>query len=68
MIGIEYASIFSALGVTVTVVEKRERPLEYLDRAISDELVHQMRNRKVTFRLGEAVESIEDSAGPPEVL
>jgi len=65
VIGIEYASIFSALGVTVTLVEKRERPLEYLDREICDELVHQMRNRKVTFRLGEAVERIEDSVGPP---
>jgi NAD(P) transhydrogenase len=64
-IGIEYASIFSALGVAVTVVEKRERPLEHLDREISDELVHQMRNRKVIFRLGEAVEGIEVSPGPP---
>ncbi|MCH8310927.1 MAG: Si-specific NAD(P)(+) transhydrogenase [Chloroflexi bacterium] len=65
VIGIEYASIFSALGVIVTLVERRERPLEYLDREIIDELIHQMRNRKVTFRLGESVERLEDSPGPP---
>ena len=57
VIGIEYASIFAALGVAVTLVERRERPLEFLDREIVDELIHQMRNRNVTFRLGEAVES-----------
>lgn len=65
VIGIEYASIFAALGVTVTLVEQRERPLEYLDREITDELIHQMRNRKVTFRLGETVDRLEDSPGPP---
>ena len=55
VVGIEYASIFSALGIAVTVVEQRERPLEFLDGEILDELIHQMRNRNVTFRLGEAV-------------
>ena len=57
VIGIEYASMFAALGVEVTLVEQRERPLEFLDREIVDELMHQMRDRNVTFRLGEAVES-----------
>ncbi len=65
VIGIEYASMFAALRVEVTLVEKRERPLEFLDSEIVDELIHQMRNRDVTFRLGEAVESLEISEGPP---
>jgi len=65
VIGIEYTSIFAALGVAVTLVERRERPLEFLDREIVDELFHQMRARNVTFRFGEAVESIEVAAGPP---
>ena len=65
VIGVEYASIFSTLGIAVTVVEKRERPLEFLDREIFDELVHQMRNRGVTFRMGEAVDRVEVSEGPP---
>ncbi|MGH7392136.1 MAG: Si-specific NAD(P)(+) transhydrogenase [Candidatus Rokuibacteriota bacterium] len=65
VIGIEYASIFAALGVEVTVVDRRERVLEFLDREIVDELVHQMRSRDVIFRLGEAVERLDATAGPP---
>lgn len=59
VIGIEYASMFAALGVQVTVIDKRPRPLEFLDFEISDELVHQMRKCDVTFRCGDGVERIE---------
>ncbi len=59
VIGIEYASMFAALGIDVTVIDKRERPLEFLDRELIDELLHQMRNAGVTLRLGEAVERLE---------
>lgn len=55
VIGVEYASMFAALGVSVTLVDRRTRLLEFLDAEISDELVHQMRNAGVTFRFGEAV-------------
>jgi NAD(P) transhydrogenase len=65
VIGIEYASMFSALGVPVTLIEKRARPLEFLDQEIVEELIHQMRHRNVTFRLGETVKSIEVADGPP---
>ena len=65
VVGIEYASIFSTLGVEVTVVERRDRPLDFVDREIVDELIHQMRKRSVTFRFGETVERFEVSAGPP---
>jgi len=65
IIGIEYASIFAALGVAVTLIEKRDHPLEFLDREIVDELIHQMRNRNVTFRFGETVESLAIAEGPP---
>jgi NAD(P) transhydrogenase len=63
VIGIEYASIFAALDIAVTVVDKREHPLEFLDQEIVDELLHQMRNRNVTFRLGEAVSRLEVAGG-----
>ena len=66
VIGMEYASIFATIGVEVTVIEKRDRPLEFLDREIIEELMHQMRNRNVTFRLGEAVERLGVIAGPPK--
>lgn len=59
VIGIEYASMFAAVGVEVTVIDRRERPLEFLDHEIVDELIHQMRRRKVTFRPSEGVDRIE---------
>jgi NAD(P) transhydrogenase len=65
VIGIEYASMFAALDVQVTVVDKRPRPLEFIDREIIDELIHQMRKKDVTFRCGEAVEKIEISETTP---
>ncbi|HEY9225985.1 MAG TPA: Si-specific NAD(P)(+) transhydrogenase [Gemmatimonadaceae bacterium] len=61
VIGIEYASMFAALGVEVTVVDRRDRPLEFIDAEIVDELIHQMRKRNVSFRFGEAVQSVEVS-------
>jgi NAD(P) transhydrogenase len=65
VIGIEYASMFAELGIEITIVEKRERPLEFLDREVVDELMHKMRDRNVTFRLGEAVQSVAiDEKGP----
>ena len=68
IIGIEYASMFAVLGVHVTLVEKRERPLEFLDHEIVEELIHQMRNRNVTFRLGETVETLAVAEGPRKAV
>ncbi len=65
VIGIEYASIFAAIGVDVTLIERRDCLLESLDREIVDELIHQMRNRNVVLRPGEMVESIELDEGSP---
>ncbi len=59
VIGIEYASVFAALGLEVTVVDRRTRLLEFLDGEVVDELVHQMRGRNVVFRLGEAVSRLD---------
>ena len=59
VIGIEYASMFAALGVETTVIDTRLRPLEFLDRELVDELIHQLRSQNVTFRLGETVSELE---------
>ena len=59
VIGVEYASIFATAGVQVTLIDRRERLLDFVDREIVDELMHQMRNFDVTFRLGEAVARVE---------
>jgi len=63
VIGTEYASMFAELGVQVTLIEKRPRPLEFLDAEIVDELIHQMRERNVTFRPNEAVERVDVAPG-----
>jgi NAD(P) transhydrogenase len=65
VIGIEYASIFAAAGVAVTLVEKRETALDFLDREIVDELIHQMRDCNVTLRFGETVASLAVSGEAP---
>ena len=64
VIGIEYASMFAALGVQVTVIDQRPRPLEFLDAEIVDELIHQLRNSDVTFRCGEAVAKVDVTTSP----
>ncbi len=58
VIGSEYASMFASLGVEVTLVDKRNSLLGFLDREISDALTYQMRNMGVTFRFGESVQSV----------
>ena len=64
VIGIEYATIFSALDVPVTIIEPRDNFLEFIDREIVDEFVHDLRKRGVQFRLGAKVERVElDASG-----
>ncbi len=62
VIGLEYASIFSALGVRVTVVDRRPNLLPFVDEEIVDALVYQMRQDRVTMRLNETVRSISPEA------
>jgi NAD(P) transhydrogenase len=59
VIGIEYATIFSALDVPVTIVEPRDDFLEFIDREIRDEFLHDLRKRGIQFRLGAKVERVE---------
>ena len=59
VIGCEYASMFAALGVRVTLIDKRDRLLPFIDSEIGDALAYQLRMNKVTLRLGEEVKQIE---------
>jgi NAD(P) transhydrogenase len=59
VIGVEYASMFAALGVNVTLIDRRDRPLEFLDHEIVDELLHQLRKVNVAYRPNEGVDRIE---------
>jgi len=62
VIGLEYATIFSALDIAVTIIEPRGSVLDFVDREIVDEMVHQLRDRGVTFRLGAKVAKVEAEA------
>jgi NAD(P) transhydrogenase len=59
VIGIEYATMFATLGVRVTLVDKRDRLLPFIDREITDALAYQMHQHRVTLRLGEEVSKLE---------
>jgi len=59
VIGLEYATIFSAMDVPVTLVEPREQFLEFIDREIIEEFVHELRKRGMQLRLGVKVDSVE---------
>ena len=59
VIGIEYASMFAALGTKVTVVEQRARMLEFCDLEVVEALKYHLRDLAVTFRFGETVSSVE---------
>ena len=63
VIGVEYASIFSALDVKVTLVEPNEGLLPFIDREVADEFVHDLRDRGVVLRFGSKVISAE-AVGP----
>jgi NAD(P) transhydrogenase len=59
VIGVEYASMFGALGTKVTVVDQRDRVMSFLDGEIGEAFQYLLRRRNVTFRLREAVEAVE---------
>jgi NAD(P) transhydrogenase len=63
VIGIEYASMFAALGAKVTVVEKRARLLDFCDAQISEGLQYHLRDLGVIFRFGEEVTAVERHDG-----
>ena len=60
VIGIEYASMFAALGTKVTVVEQRAASCStFCDAEIVEALQYHLRDLGVTFRFGETVEAVE---------
>ena len=60
VIGVEYACMFAILGVRVTIVEKRNKLLEFADQEIIEALSYHLRDSRVTMRLGEEVQSVEE--------
>ena len=60
VIGVEYTCMFAALGVRVILIEKRPKLLEFADQEIVEALSYHLRDSRVTMRLNEEVESVED--------
>ncbi len=58
VIGLEYASMVTALDIKVTVIEARPTVLDFVDREMIDSLLYFMRQRGANFRLGEKVVSV----------
>jgi NAD(P) transhydrogenase len=61
VIGMEYVCMFATLGVRVILVEKRARLLEFADAEMVEALSYQLRDRRVTMRLNEEVEAVEET-------
>jgi len=62
VIGCEYACLFQALGVQVTLVEGRDRLLQFLDGEISQALAASMSKMGIRLLLNETIETVESGA------
>lgn len=63
VVGCEYASMFAALGIKVTLIDGRTELLGHVDREIVDVLLREMKNRlRVNLQLGNNVEDIDVGA------
>lgn len=67
VIGVEYATMFSALDVTVTLIEPRDSFLDFIDSALISDFTHQIKENGVDLRLGSAITQIEDAGTHVEV-
>jgi NAD(P) transhydrogenase len=59
VVGLEYASIFAALGVRVTRIDMHDHLLPFVDREIIEALTYHLRTNRATLYLGEKVSGIE---------
>ena len=61
VIGIEYASVFAAIGVRVTVIERQARLLSFVDAEIIEALQYHLRELRVSLRFSETVTAVTKS-------
>ncbi|MCZ0811129.1 Si-specific NAD(P)(+) transhydrogenase [Roseovarius sp. EGI FJ00037] len=67
VIGVEYATMFSALDVRITLIEPRDSFLDFIDRTLIQDFTHQIRENGVDLRLGSAIDRIDDCGEHVEV-
>jgi NAD(P) transhydrogenase len=59
VIGTEYASIFTALDIQVTLIEREDRIIPFIDSEIGGRLTEQLRKLGINFMFNERMTSIE---------
>ena len=62
VIGVEYATIFNALDVKVTLIEPRESMLDFLDKELLSDFTYQLRDSGMVLRFGHKVEKVVKTA------
>jgi NAD(P) transhydrogenase len=67
VIGTEYASMLASLGVKVTLIEGRNRLLDFVDAELTEALQYHLRQRGITLRMGEKVVKITKVPAPEGV-
>ncbi len=67
VIGCEYACMFAALGIQVTLVEKRERLIDFLDEEIADRLSEQMQAMGIRMLMPDSVTEVQNHRETIEV-
>ncbi len=58
VIACEYASIFAALGVKVTIIDKGERPLGFMDQELVEHFLKELRQAGSDFIGGKTLERV----------
>lgn len=59
IIGLEFASMFAALNIRITLIEQKPVILDFVDREIVERLSYHLRNLNVIFRLGEKIVRVD---------
>jgi len=59
VVGIEYATIFSALDTHVTVIDPKTTMLDFIDKEIVEDFIYQLRDRNMKLHLGQKAETVE---------
>ncbi|MDW5313787.1 Si-specific NAD(P)(+) transhydrogenase [Rhizobium sp. PL01] len=59
VIGIEYATIFSALDTQVTLIDPKSTMLDFIDKEIVEDFTYQLRDRNMKLHLGQKAEKVE---------
>src|SRR5213593_3652647 len=58
VVGVEFASMFAALGTKVTLIDARREMLDFCDHEIVEALRYHLRDLSVVFRFGETVTGV----------